>query len=184
MSGTISDVMHDLLNKLRIISQVKEGQKLNTMYGLDVYNEGWFNWLARVWNRDSKDECIRYIRDLYKSLQQSIETVINEYSNNQSKVRKTMALGVLVNAATELKSSVRGLDNLRKTYTNYPGTVAQLHGIMRDYVIVAYSTLMDIIPIEKLSDELRESITFDGKILYVGRGGLHVPAELDEKSQD
>lgn len=164
----MNDVMHDLLNKLRVISKIKEGQKLDTANGLNVYTEGWVNWLLRKWNRDNKDEGIRNLRDLYKALQQSVETVINES-------KKSMATYVLINAASELKASVKGLDNMCKTYANFPTTVAALDGILKDYVIVTYSSLMEAIPEDKLTKDLQESITYGGVVVYNGKDGMHIP---------
>ena len=166
----MNDVMHDLLNKIRIISKIREGQKLDTNNGLNVYTEGWFNWIARKWNRDTKDEGVRYLRDLYKSVQQTVENVINE--TKQPAPKQTMAVYVLVNTATELKASVRGLDNLCKTYAHYPTTVAAIDGILKDYVIVTYSSIIDAIPDEKLTKELRESVSYSGNIIYKGVDGL------------
>lgn len=175
-SVAMNDVMHDLLNKLRIIGKVREGQKLDTTNGnINVYTDTWFNWAMRKWNRDNKDEGVRYLRDLYKSLQQSVETVINESKIASSDVKKSLAIYVLINAATELKASIRGLDNLAKTYVGYPTTLASLEGILRDYVIVTYSSLLDAIPESKLTKELRESITYAGIIVYNGKDGIHVP---------
>lgn len=175
MASTMNDIMHDLLNKLRIISKIKEGQKLDTANGLNVYTEGWMNWLLRKWNRDNKDEGIRYLRDLYKALQQSVETVINESKHSSSEAKKSVATYVLINAATELKASVKGLDNMCKTYANFPTTVASLDGILKDYVIVTYSSLMGAIPSDKLTEDLRESITYGGVVLYYGKDGMHIP---------
>ncbi len=171
----MNDVMHDLLNKLRVISKIKEGQKLDTSNGLNVYTDGWINWALRKWNRDNKDEGIRFLRDLYKALQQSVETVINESKHSQSESKKSMATYVLINAASELKASVRGLDSLCKTYANYPTTVAALDGVLKDYVIVTYSSLMEAIPKDKLTKELRESITYGGAVVYNGEDGIHIP---------
>ena len=166
----MNDVMHDLLNKIRIISKIREGQKLDTNNGLNVYTEGWFNWMARKWNRDTKDEGVRYLRDLYKSVQQTVENVINE--SRQPAPKQLMAVYVLVNTATELKASVRGLDNLCKTYAHYPTTVAAIDGILKDYVIVTYSSIIDAIPEEKLTKDLRESVSYGGNIIYKGIDGL------------
>jgi hypothetical protein len=171
----MNDVMHDLLNKLRVISKIKEGQKLDTANGLNVYTEGWVNWLLRKWNRDNKDEGIRYLRELYKALQQSVETVINERSIQLANQKKSMATYVLINAASELKASVKGLDNMCKTYANFPTTVAALDGILKDYVIVTYSSLMEAIPEDKLTKDLRESITYGGVVVYNGKDGMHIP---------
>jgi hypothetical protein len=171
----MNDTMHVLLNKLRVIGKIKENQKLDTSNGINVYVDGWINWFFRKWNRDNKDEGIRNLRDLYKAFQQSVETVINESKHSNTESKKSMAIYVLINAATELKNSVRGLENLTKTYAAYPTTTAEIDGILKDYVIVTYSSLMDSIPKDKLTKDLRESITFCGVVVYNGIDGLRVP---------
>jgi hypothetical protein len=179
----MNDIMHDLLNKIRVVSKIKEGQKLDVSNGLSVYNDGWISWMLRKWNRDNKDEGVKYLRDLYRKLQQSIETVIeasnhsNASSNHSNAAsQKSLTTYVLINAAFELKASVRGLDNMCKTYANYPTTVAAFDGILKDYVIVTYSSLMEAIPEKKLTKELRESITYSGVVVYNGKDGMHIPA--------
>ncbi len=177
MSIVMNDVMHDLLNKIRIISKIREGQKLDTNNGLNVYTEGWLNWLARKWNRDTKDEGVRYLRDLYKSIQQTVENIINEskmQNHTSAPTRQPLAVYVLVNTATELKASVKGLDNLCKTYVHFPTTVAAIDGILKDYVIVTYSSIIDAIPEEKLTKELRESVSYGGNIIYKGIDGVPI----------
>ena len=169
MSTTMNDVMHDLLNKLRIISKIREGQKLDTSNGLHIYTETWTNWLVRKWYRDNKDEGVRYLRDLYKSFGQSVETVINEAKTAKNETRKSQAIYVLINAATELRASINGLDSLSKTYTGFPTTVAALEGILRDYVIVTYSLLIEAIPENRIPKEFKESIMYAGQIIVKGQ---------------
>ncbi len=175
MSSAMNDIMHELLTKLRVISKIREGQKLDASNGLTVYTDGWINFFLRKWNRDNKDEGVRVLRDLYKALQQSVETIINESKHSPSDSKKSMAIYVLINAASELKSSIRGLDNMCKTYAGYPTTIASLDGVLHDYVLVTYSSLLEAIPHNKLTPELRESITYCGKIVYKGTDGLHIP---------
>ena len=53
--------MHSLLNKLRIIATLQEGQKLDISNGMiSIYNDNFINWLYRKWNRDSKVETIKF----------------------------------------------------------------------------------------------------------------------------
>lgn len=175
MSNVINDVTHDLFNKLRIISKIKEGQKLDVSNGgLNVYTDGWINWFFRKWNRDNKDEGIRQLRDLYRSIQQSIETVVDESKYSISESKRIMAMRALINAASELKSSIRGLDNMRKTYAGYPATIASLDGILKDYVMVTYSLLLEAIPKNKLTPELRETITYCNNVIYRGEDDYHI----------
>lgn len=166
----MNDVMHELLNKLRIIGKIKEGQKLDTSNGgLHIYTDSWTNWALRKWNRENKDEGVRYLRDLYKSFGQSVETVINESITCKNETRKSQAIYVLINAATELRASIKGLDALSKTYTGYPTTVAALEGILRDYVIVTYSLLVEAIPEQRKPKEFKESIMYTGQIIIKGQ---------------
>lgn len=169
MSTTMNDVMHELLNKLRIISKIREGQKLDTSNGLYIYTDSWFNLMLRKWYRDSKDEGVRYLRDLYKSFGQSVETVINESRTAKNETRKSQAIYVLINAATELRASIKGLDALSRTYTGFPTTVAALEGILRDYVIVTYSLLIEAIPSNRIPREFKESIMYAGQIIVKGQ---------------
>ncbi len=172
MSSAMTEVMHDLLNKLRVIGKVREGQKLDTSNGLNVYTDTWANWIFRKWNRDNKDEGIRFLQDLYRSLQQSAETVITELKIAVDETKKAKAIYVLINTATELKTSIKGLDNLAKTYSNFPTTLASLEGILRDYVIVTYTALLDAIPEDRLTKSLRESITYGNVVVYNGKDSI------------
>ena len=177
----MNDVMHELLNKLRIIGKIKEGQKLDTSNGgLHIYTDSWTAWALRKWNRENKDEGIRYLRDLYKSFGQSVETVINEAITGKNETRKSQAIYVLINAATELRASIRGLDALSKTYVGYPTTVAALEGILRDYVIVTYSLLVEAIPESRRPKEFKESIMYTGQIIIKGQD---VPLQLNMEEE-
>ena len=162
----MNDVMHDLLNKLRIIGKVREGQKLDVANGLHVYSDSWTNWLMRKWNRDNKDEGVRCILDLYKSLAQSVEVLINDTKSAKNDVKKANNIYVMINIASNIKNSIKGLDNLAKTYNNYPSTTSSIEGIVKDYVIVIYNSLIDNIPSEKMPRDLLEQILFMGNTIY------------------
>jgi hypothetical protein len=155
--------MHGLLNRLRIISKLREGQKIDTTNnGINIYTDGWYNWAIRKFYRDNKDEGTRFLLDTYRSFGQSIQTVIDEYKN----LGKPNTIHVLINAATELRNSINGLDNLSKTYANYPKTIAEIEGIIRDYIIVTYNTLLDAIPEERIPNMLHNDIMYGGIVMY------------------
>lgn len=167
MTSSMNDIMHDLLDKLRIISTIKEDQKLDTSNGrLNIYTEGWLSWIRRNWYGDSKDEGVRYIKDMYKAIQQYVETLIKEYNQTRDESKKSAIITVLINAASELKASIKGLDNLCKTYINFQRTTAELLGILKDYILVTYSSLLDVIPANKLPNDLLTSITYGGIIVF------------------
>jgi hypothetical protein len=168
----MNDITHELLNKLRIIGKLKEGQSLDTSNGLSVYNPyglmGWWNWALRKKVGDNKNECVRAVRDLYKALQQTIKTIIGEMRTTTNQEKKTECIYVIINITVEIKNSIKGLDNLTKTYREYPTTISELEGVLKDYVIVTYSTLLDAIPAEKKPHILEESILYAGQTIYKG----------------
>lgn len=170
MATTMNDVMHEFLNKLRIISKLREGQKLDTTNNaLYIYSDGWFNWAIRKWYRVNKDESVRYLRDLYKSFGQSVENIISEAKSCTNETRKSQAIYVLINAATELRASIQGLNALSKTYEGFQVTKAALEGILRDYVMVTYSLLVESIPENRRPKEFNQSIMYDGQVIIKGK---------------
>ncbi len=174
----MNDTMHELLIKVRIIGKIRENQKLDTSNGLHVYNDGWLNWIMRKWNRDNKDEGVRFLRDLYRSLEQSVDILINETKLLKNDAKKSKIIYVMINIATDLKNSIKGLDNLSKTYAAYPSTTSAIEGILRDYVIVIYNALLENIPNDKLPENLKDSIIYAGAPLYDGINGI--PKNNDE----
>jgi hypothetical protein len=161
MTSVISDIMHSILNELRIISKIREGQKLNTINGLSIYTESIFGWVMRKVHGDSKEESIKHIRELYKSLSQMIDLIILE--------PKKTTITILITAGIELKNSIVGLDNLAKTYALFPTTLAAIEGILRDYILNTYNTILNNIPEEQYPKEFNTSIVFQNTIIRKGK---------------
>ncbi len=144
--------MHSLLNKLRIIATLQEGQKLDISNGMiSIYNDNFINWLYRKWNRDSKVETIKFITDLFKSLEQSVIIYIDELSNDN---KKNNSILILIITAVEIQKSILGLNNLIKTYSNYQATIAHINGIKKDYIENLYKKIIENIPLEKMPKDL------------------------------
>ena len=163
--ATINDTTHELLTKLRIISKLKEGQKLDTTNDLIVYNDGFLNWLLRKWNCENKKETIKYLRDLYKSFHQIIEPYLNDINTVPDSKKKNMYNRICC-IASVLKDSVHGLDNLSKTYSKFPETTAAIEGIIKDYIIMTFSSIIEILPVNIITEELCIPITYNGAIIF------------------
>lgn len=182
MTSTISDNTHALLNKLRVVGQIKEGQKLSTNgNNLYIYADGWMNWFFRKWSHDSKDEGVRTLRDLFRSLDQSTDVLILD-TKSHNETKHTNALYFIINIAIELKNSIKGLENLAKTYVNYQTTVAEIVGLVKDFALVRYRTLLSVIPSEKMPKELKESVSFRGECVY--RGIDDIVVDIDDNNPD
>jgi hypothetical protein len=164
----MNNIMHEHLNKLRIISKVRSGQRLDTTTDLTVYEESLYNWALRKWYHDNKDEGVRYLQELYRSIQQSVGHLISEINITSHVRNKHNKIQVAINLAEKLKDSVFGVENLSKTYSPYPKTTATLEGIIQDYAIGTYTQLLDAIPKNRHTPSLKESITYHGVILHLG----------------
>jgi len=163
--------MHEQLNKLRLISKLKEGQSLYTKDGISVYEFSYLNWIWRKWYNDNKDEVVRYMQDFYRSVDQSVDTLTSDiyHANvNSNEIKKKKLIDVAINLAEKIKASFMGIENLSKTYVNYPKTISVLDGLIQDYAITTYKQLLEYIPKDKLSKDLRENVTYNGVLVYQG----------------
>lgn len=160
--------MHEHLNKLRIISKIRASQRLDTTNGLTVYEESIYNWFLRKYYHDNKDEGTRYLQDLYRSIDQSVEQLTNDIRRMKDENKKIRKIHIAINLAEKIKLSVYGVENLAKTYAPYPKTTATLEGVIQDFAVVTYTQLLEVIPKERISKLLKENITYNGIILYLG----------------
>lgn len=163
----MDDIIHDQLNQLRIIGQIRIGQKITTTNGISVYNNGIITWLSRMWNRDGKFETIRVLKDLYKSVDLSITEYIKETDHmpyDEKIFKKRIYL--LIKMAESLHDSIGGIENLSQTYSDNQTVNAGMDSIVKDYIIIIYGTLLDYIDRSLWSDKLKTIVTYNGNILY------------------
>ena len=164
----MDDILHEFLNKLRIISKIKPGQRLSTIDDLNIYVEGYFQWLKRKYYYDGKDTTARVLLDLYRSIYQYTEQLINEITNTKSENIKQQKITTAINLAEKISTSIKGLENLTKTYNNYPKTRSAIEGIVCDYAIVIFKLLMKNIPVH--NRKLSCDIKYMGDVIYIGDG--------------
>lgn len=175
----MNNTLHQHLNHLRLIGRIREGQRLDTTKDITVYDDTILSWVMRKWNHDGKDEGVRFLRELYSSINQSTDQLIIEMLNAKSPVKKQRKLSVVVNLAKNIKSSIVGVENLSKTYSDFPKTNAQLEGIIQDYAITTYQHLVENIPADKLPVELTEDIRYNTKLLYKGNSEHEIEIKED-----
>lgn len=154
MSDTISDTLHEQLNQLRTIAKIQSGQKLSLANGrVSIYTDkSYTGWLWRVWYGDSREETIKFLQKLYKS--------INEISRQLSDSLQTGDIDhcigkaqVAKNLLAELVRAKDGLENLAKTYHAYPDIVSRIEGIIIDYSSPAIHSLASV-DVQQASDTL------------------------------
>ena len=165
----MNNILHDYLNKLRIISTIRPGQRLDTTSGLNIYEPTIISWILRKWYHDNKDEGIRYLQDLYKGIDQTVEPLSRDISTILDAQRRNRIMHVIINMAENIHLSITGLENLSKTYTAYPQIIASIRGIVQDFAIETYFYLLNsIIPKEDYTHLLKQNIMYEGKIIYKG----------------
>jgi hypothetical protein len=175
----MNNIMQDHLTNLRVISKVQEGQSLDTTKKLSVYEPSFWNWIMRKWGSDGKVETVRFLRDFYRTLDQSTEQLINDICKAND-AGKNKYLENAINLARQIRSSLNGINNLTKTYKKFPDVVADLESITQDVAIITYKQLIAVIPKDKLCN-LNSSITINGTVVYEGiDDGKFIPADEDE----
>lgn len=164
----MNNMMHDQLNKLRLISKLREGQSLYTVNGLTVYEFSYWNWAWRKLYGDNKNEVTRYLQEFYKSTDQLVDQLVSDIKTSKEDIKKEKLINVAANLAEKIKSSIVGIEKLSKTYAQYPRTISVLEGIVQDFAVVTYKQLIKAIPDVYLNKSLKENIIYNGTVIYVG----------------
>ena len=156
----MNNVVHNHLNKLRLIARIKEGQSLSTTNGLSIYEPTWWYWTWRKIYADCKDEVVRCLHDIYITVDQSAEQLILEVKTAKDDKRIKL-IDLVISFAEKIKASFAGIENLCRTYVKYPETVSNLEGIVQDIAFLTYKQLVSNIPDAYMTPYLRENITLN-----------------------
>jgi hypothetical protein len=164
----MNDILHGQLNQLRIISKVRIGQRLNTTNNLTVYEDSILNWLRRKYYHDSKDETVRLLQDLYRTINQSATQLIADIRTTRDEQVRLSKMQVALTLASLINTSIKGVENLSNTYSTYTRTTSILHGIVQDFAIVTYTQLLNVILVHIYTKDLKNSVLYNGHIIYLG----------------
>ena len=140
----MNNIIHDQLNNLRLIALIKEGDKLDLADGaLSIQDSSWRGWIWRqqLWmpkKINSKEETVRYLRELYICIYQQSEQIRRELSRDPNNIG---ALALASSLSDKLKASFSGLKNLCKTYQCYARQCVEILGIIDDYGEPAHNLL-------------------------------------------
>lgn len=142
------------LTNLRIISHLEVGQKLDTKNNrLDIYTMSWYwpTWLYRKFVQDNKVECVEYLRNLYKDIEQDAARIIDSYKSANDPCGQLKYYKLLLKFAEKLASSIRGLNNLKETYKGFQRTQADIESLKEDNAIIIIENILNqIINVEKI----------------------------------
>lgn len=172
----MNNVMQEQLTTLRIISKIQETESLTTDGKIEIYKPTYWNWFWRKVARDNKDKVVKFLSDFYKTLDQTVDQLIQEVKRNADNGNKQ--IDIAINVAKQIKSSFVGLNNLIKTYRYYPEAISALEGIVNDIAITTYKQLLNCLPNDKIPKELFEIITINGIIIYQNKEAIIVSPQI------
>lgn len=153
--------LHLYLCKLRIISKIPVGGKLDISYNdINIYYGGFVGWIYRKISGDSKDNAAKYLIELYKEINEFSDQLmynIQTETNNIIVIKKT---NMLVSLTEKLKESLTGILNLIDTYKHYLKIVSLFECLEHDVIIPQYKTLLNFIPVIYHTNILKNPIKY------------------------
>ena len=107
----------DLLLDLKIISQIKENDKLITSKNVLEIDSSYFPSIKRYWNNDNRSATIDYINDVINKTLNVTDTTLND-TNSKKNIFQEDNSHILQRFLLEMTNSCKGLDNLKITYNS------------------------------------------------------------------
>lgn len=171
----MDSIIHEHLNKLRLISIITDGMKLSIVNVKDIkiYRDNAINWICRKYNNDSKEKTLKFLQDLYKDISHTSNNIVvqigaiqnkkYDITHNNEYVEK---ISIAINMCEKLKTSIVGIEGLSKTYSAFPEITSSLEGVVQDYAVPTYKKLLDIIPDTHKTQYLCTNIVYNGMTLY------------------
>ena len=173
-------ILHGYLCKLRIISKIPVGGKLDTTQNnLDIYNNGMFNWIYRKIYGDNKENATKYLIDLYREINSFSEQLMDNIESEKNVARERRKIIMLVSLTEKMKESINGIRNLIGTYKAYLKIVSLLECLEQDILIPQYRILLKFIPDQYYTDILRLPISYSHVHLSNGFAKARSLSETD-----
>jgi hypothetical protein len=159
--SNMENILHLYLCKLRIISKIPVGGKLDTTQNdLNIYYGGVFGWLFRKAYGDNKENATKYLIELYREINSFSEQLMYNINTEQNDIRCRKKTTMLVSLTEKMKESLTGIRNLIGTYKGYLKIVSLLECLEQDLIIPQYRTLTKFIPNEYHTEILKTAITY------------------------
>lgn len=108
----------NILLNLKIISQIKEYEKLNTYNDELSIDQTYFQLFTRKYYNNNRVNSITMIEDIVEETLNITDKTLNIDSNNKSKsnILDEEPSQLLHRYVLEMTNAIKGLDNLKKTY--------------------------------------------------------------------
>ena len=147
-----------ILLDLKIISQIKENDKLVTSKELLEIDNSYFQCIKRYWNNDNRLASIEYIKDTVNRTLDFTDTTLNNTNNDINNDTNNDTTNIFIENNShilqrflvEMTNAIRGLDNLKLTY-NTDITVVSAIDIYKEKLNMRIEAIQNILTINILT---------------------------------
>lgn len=126
----VSNEYKDVITRLKFVSKIQPGEKINTKHYLSIVSNDWLTALLRTfYNFDSRAQSVSFISDTINMAFNMIEKV--KMANDGSGDNHLQTDG-LINLFKDLAQTKVGITNLIKTYKTDKIIVCQLETVIEN----------------------------------------------------
>jgi hypothetical protein len=121
----------EIITKLKFLSKIQPGEKINTKPYLSIVNDDWITSLFRkFYNFESRSETVQFINETVASTFQIIEQI--KVTSRNIQIDATDTENILNNLYKDLVGAKNGIANLIKTYKADKIVICQLETILEN----------------------------------------------------
>ena len=135
-----------ILLDLKIISQIKENDKLVTSKELLEIDNSYFQSIKRYWNNDNRISSIEYIKNTVNRTLEFTDTTLNDTHTENKNIFIENNSHILQRFLVEMTNAIKGLDNLKLTY-NTDITVISAIDIYKEKLNMRIEAIQNILTI-------------------------------------
>ena len=137
-----------ILLDLKIISQIKENDKLVTSKELLEIDNSYFQSIKRYWNNDNRISSIEYIKNTVNRTLEFTDTTLNDTQGENKNIFIENNSHILQRFLVEMTNAIKGLDNLKLTY-NTDITVISAIDIYKEKLNMRIEAIQNILTINR-----------------------------------
>lgn len=121
----------EIITKLKFLSKIQTGEKINTKPYLSIVNDDWITSLFRkFYNFESRTQTVQFINETVASTFQIIEQI--KITSKNLQIETTDTENILNNLYKDLVNAKSGITNLIKTYKADKIVICQLETIIEN----------------------------------------------------
>lgn len=138
-----SSIYKETITRLKFISKIQEGEKINTKHYLAIVNNDWLNSVLRTfYNFESRNHTVQFVNDTINTAFQLLDQM--KVSLKIEDKINIDEMNIMTNMFKDLTNSIVGIHNLKKTYKTDKIIVCQLETIIENIELFLHMHNIDI----------------------------------------